>query len=121
MHQRFTYSTSAVYSQYHNVKQRREFYRKSWSFANAETLPAGNYEYPFEAMLSGTLPESVEGLPLPCWVVYRMKATIDRGILASNIYATKHVRVIRTFDPSALELVHNMVSPLSLLRCRSDN
>ncbi|MCJ1351070.1 MAG: hypothetical protein MMC33_001052 [Icmadophila ericetorum] len=93
-------------------KQEREFHRENWNFVNpgkghSETLPAGNYEYPFEAIVPGNMPESIEGLP-DSWIVYRMKATIDRGIWASNVYARKHIRIIRTFDPGALELAHAM-------------
>ena len=33
-----------------------------------------------------------------------MKATLHRGRLAKDIVARKHIRVIRTFDPDALEL-----------------
>lgn len=38
-----------------------------------------------------------------------MKATIDRGVLAHNVLARKHVRVVRTLDTAALELSHEMV------------
>ena len=75
---------------------------------SAETLPAGNYEYPFDMILPGSTPESVEGLQ-DSWVIYRMKATIERGILQQNSVARKQVRVIRTLDTAALELAHAMV------------
>ena len=71
-------------------------------------LPAGNYEYPFDMILPGSTPESIEGLP-ETWLVYRMKATIERGILQQNSVVRKQVRVIRTLDTGALELVHAMV------------
>ena len=95
------------------VKQEEEFLRKTWDFQNngkrsSEVLPAGNYEYPFEMILPGSTPESVEGLS-ESWVVYRMKATIERGILQQNQIARKQVRVIRTLDTAALELAHAMV------------
>ena len=95
------------------VKQEEEFLRKTWDFQNngkrsSEVLPAGNYEYPFEMILPGSTPESVEGLT-ESWVVYRMKATIERGILQQNQVARKQVRVIRTLDTAALELAHAMV------------
>ncbi|KAL9029661.1 MAG: hypothetical protein Q9196_002127 [Gyalolechia fulgens] len=37
-----------------------------------------------------------------------MKATVDRGVLAQNVLARKHVRIIRTLDTAALELSHEM-------------
>lgn len=95
------------------VRQDREHLHRDWAFVdpgknNSETLPAGNYEYPFEAVLPGDSPESVEGLP-DTWVIYRMKATVQRGRFAKDVQARKHLRVIRTFDESALELSHAMV------------
>ena len=65
--------------------------------------------------MPGNVPESLEGLKNG-WIIYRLKATIERGRFAKDVYARKHVRVIRTFDPSALELAHNMVCTVSLLR-----
>lgn len=95
------------------MKQEEEILRHCWAFVNpakgkTETLVAGNYEFPFELIIPGDTPESIEGLP-ECWVIYRMKATIDRGRLQQNIHARKHVRIIRTLDPAALELAHSMV------------
>ena len=92
--------------------------RKIWDFQssgkrNSENLPAGNYEYPFEMVLPGSTPESVEGLT-DTWIVYRMKATIERNILQQNLVARKQVRIIRTLDPAALELAHAMVIVLQL-------
>jgi len=96
------------------VKQEDEFLRKTWDFQNngkrsSEILPAGNYEYPFDMIIPGSTPESVEGLA-NTWIVYRMKATIERGILQQNPIARKQVRIIRTLDTAALELAHAMVN-----------
>ena len=87
--------------------------RRSWEFMNSgkrmgEILSAGNYEWPFEMILPGNTSESVEGLP-ESWVIYRMKAKIERGLLQQNAVSRRHVRVIRTLDLSSLELVHEMV------------
>ena len=62
-------------------------------------------------ILPGSTPESVEGLT-ETWLVYRMKATIERSILQQNLVARKQVRVIRTLDTGALELAHAMVISL---------
>ena len=95
------------------VKSDREHLREDWEFLESDkgqskTLRAGNYEYPFEAILPGTSPESVEGLP-DTWIIYRIKATVHRGRFAKDFVTRKHFRVIRTFDDSALELSHGMV------------
>ncbi|KAJ5081647.1 hypothetical protein NUU61_009911 [Penicillium alfredii] len=89
----------------------RVFYDKTWRFRDpgkgkTEVLAAGNYEYPFEVVLNGSMPESVEGLH-ETWVMYRFKAEIGRKY-AKDIVARKPLRIIRTLDPSALELSHAM-------------
>ncbi|KAI0483508.1 arrestin [Xylaria cf. heliscus] len=70
-------------------------------------LAPGNYEWPFELMLSGDTPESVEGL-YQTGITYALKATVSRGKLLKNLHATKRLRIIRTLGPSALELNHAM-------------
>jgi hypothetical protein len=51
--------------------------------------------------------ESVEGLQ-ESYIVYKLKATVARGKLAYDLHAHKPVRIVRTLDPSALELAHAM-------------
>lgn len=70
-------------------------------------LPAGNYEWPFEFIFSGSTAESVEGMT-ETYLTYKLKATVARGRLAYDLHTYKPVRVIRTLDPSALELAHAM-------------
>ena len=70
-------------------------------------MKADNYEFPFDIVLQGSLPESVEGLN-DTWIIYRFKAEIGRKY-AKDILIRKPLRIIRTLDPSALELAHAMV------------
>ncbi|CAL5868692.1 uncharacterized protein PFLUO_LOCUS2919 [Penicillium psychrofluorescens] len=89
----------------------RVFYEQTWRFRDpgkgkTEILAAGNYEYPFDIVLEGSMPESVEGLH-ETWVMYRFKAEIGRKY-AKDIVVRKPLRIIRTLDPSALELSHAM-------------
>jgi hypothetical protein len=77
------------------------------SSSRGTTLPAGNYEWPFELVIPGTMAESVEGLP-ESHIIYKLKASVARGKLAYDLHAYKPVRIIRTLDPSALELAHAM-------------
>lgn len=77
------------------------------SHGKSMTLPAGNYEYPFDFTLPGDTPESVEGIP-EASITYRLKATVGRGKLAYDLHAYKHLRIIRTLDTSALEFLHAM-------------
>lgn len=75
--------------------------------ARAITLPAGNYEWPFELELPGSTSESVEGLP-EASITYKLKATVARGKLAYDLHAYKRLRIIRTLESSALEFLHSM-------------
>ncbi|KAI9681842.1 MAG: hypothetical protein M1829_000587 [Trizodia sp. TS-e1964] len=94
------------------AKDESIFYEKDWIFADAgknkiETLPAGNYEYPFTVTIPGDTPESVEGLE-SSWIVYRMRASIDRGKFAHHLHTRKHLRIVRTLDAHDLALSHEM-------------
>ncbi|KKY17494.1 putative carbon catabolite repression protein [Phaeomoniella chlamydospora] len=89
----------------------RTFFEHTWSFVDpgkgkTEHLKPDNYEFPFDIVLEGTLPESVEGLH-DTWVIYRFKAEIGRKY-SKDIVVRKPLRIIRTLDPSNLELSHAM-------------
>ncbi|KAA8644362.1 hypothetical protein EYZ11_001385 [Aspergillus tanneri] len=89
----------------------RVFYEKTWSFRDpgkgkTEILPGDNYEYPFDVVLEGSMPESVEGLN-DTYITYRFKAEIGRKY-AKDIVVRKPLRIIRTLESSALELSHAM-------------
>lgn len=58
-------------------------------------------------MLPGDTCETLEGIP-EASISYRLKARVARSRLASDIQTYKHVRVIRTLEPSALEFLHAM-------------
>ncbi|KAF4967836.1 hypothetical protein FZEAL_10478 [Fusarium zealandicum] len=70
-------------------------------------LPSGNYEWPFECLIPGNTPETVEGVS-EASIIYRLKATISRGKLARHIYARKQFRVIRTLLLTSQEFMHSM-------------
>ncbi|SCU98980.1 LADA_0H16578g1_1 [Lachancea dasiensis] len=70
-------------------------------------LAKGNYEFPFSAILPGTLTESVEGLPNAS-VIYKVQATIERGKFTTDLIAKKHLRVVRTLTTDAVELSETM-------------
>ncbi|QLL33917.1 hypothetical protein HG536_0F02420 [Torulaspora globosa] len=73
------------------------------SSSHYHTLVKGNYEFPFSAILPGSIPESVEGLPNAS-VVYKLEATIERNKFYTDLICRKHLRVVRTLAPDALEL-----------------
>lgn len=73
------------------------------SSSNYHTLVKGNYEFPFSAILPGAITESVEGLPNAS-VVYKLESAIERMKFHTDLICRKHLRVVRTLSPDALEL-----------------
>lgn len=94
------------------IWRERQLLEKTWLFREApkgksEMLKPDNYEFPFDIVLDGSLAESIEGL-YDTWVTYRFKAEVGRKY-SKDLVARKPLRIIRTLDPSALELSHAMV------------
>lgn len=79
----------------------------SSSSNSSNTLPKGNYEFPFSTILPGHTLESVEGLP-GASLVYKLHACIERGRFSNEISTKKHIRILRTLTPDSLELVETM-------------
>lgn len=75
--------------------------------SHPHVLPEGNYIFPFSTILPGSMTESVEGLPNAS-VFYKLQATIERGKFASDISTKRHLRIVRTLTPDALELFETM-------------
>ncbi|GMG19413.1 unnamed protein product [Ambrosiozyma monospora] len=73
------------------------------SKSDTVTLQPGNYEFPFQAFLDGSIPESIEGLP-GCSLVYRLQSTIERGRFSSALVTKKLVHVVRTLTTDSSEL-----------------
>ncbi|CUM63438.1 uncharacterized protein PRCAT00001013001 [Priceomyces carsonii] len=73
------------------------------SLKGDQVLTPGNYEIPFNAILPGNMPESVDGLPGGA-VIYKMEATIDRGKFHNNMVTKRHLRIVRTLGSDAVEL-----------------
>lgn len=73
------------------------------SAKSTHVLVLGNYEFPFSAILPGTMPESVEGLP-GASVTYKLQSTLERGKFHAAMTTSKHVRVVRTMTTDAVEL-----------------
>lgn len=71
------------------------------------TLLQGNYEFPFSAILPGSLVESVEGLPNAS-ITYKLEANIERNKFYSDLICKKHIRVVRTLSTDAVELSETM-------------
>ncbi|KAK9450245.1 uncharacterized protein V1518DRAFT_413339 [Limtongia smithiae] len=98
-----------------NNRYEKVIYEHTWNFLEflegakntVHTVGQGNYEYPFEIVLPGSLSESVEGLDGGS-VVYKMKAVVERGRFANNLIRKKHIRIVRTLGPEALELSQTM-------------
>ncbi|KAJ1543858.1 Rog3p [Saccharomyces cerevisiae] len=76
---------------------------KGSSSPSSCTLDKGNYDFPFSAILPGSLPESVESLP-NCFVTYSIESVIERSKNYSDLICRKNIRVLRTISPAAVEL-----------------
>ncbi|CAI6489839.1 AIS_HP2_G0016380.mRNA.1.CDS.1 [Saccharomyces cerevisiae] len=76
---------------------------KGTSTPASHTLNKGNYDFPFSAILPGSLPESVESLP-NCFVTYSMESVIERSRNYSDLICRKNIRILRTISPAAVEL-----------------
>lgn len=111
VHMAYNTTSSSSLSGRRNASRDKTFFEQTWNFRDpgkgrVETLPSDNYEWPFDLVLDGTLPESVEGLK-DAYVVYRFKAEIGRR-RAKDIVIRKPLRLVRTLSPTALELSHAM-------------
>lgn len=92
------------------VKYDNVVYDHEWadlSDCDVTTLLAGNHEFPFDVVIPGSVEESVEGLE-GAQVIYKLIARIERGRFASDVVVKKHIRVVRTLTPDALELTQTM-------------
>lgn len=65
-------------------------------------INAGYHEWNFSFKIPSNMDQSVEGLPTN-WVVYNLKAHVDRGYMSKQLSATAHIRVIRTLGRDLLE------------------
>ncbi|KAF3909358.1 hypothetical protein AA313_de0200474 [Arthrobotrys entomopaga] len=51
-------------------------------------IPAGNHEYPFEWILNGNAPESVEGFK-EAGILWDIHAHLERSVLVSDAHTSK--------------------------------
>lgn len=68
----------------------------------SQLVPKGNYEFPFNVVLPGTITESVEGLPNAS-VIYKLEAVLERSN-TSDYIRHKPLRIVRTLRHDAVEL-----------------
>lgn len=68
----------------------------------AHKINAGYHEWNFSFKMPNDLDQSVEGLPTN-WIVYNLKASVDRGYMSKQLSASSHIRVIRTLGRDLLE------------------
>ncbi|RSM02428.1 hypothetical protein CDV31_010930 [Fusarium ambrosium] len=71
------------------------------------TLPAGNYEWPFNFILPGNTAETVEDIP-EARITYALKATITRPKLLRDVRTRKRLRVFRIPSPDTLEMMQSL-------------
>jgi len=65
-------------------------------------LDPGNHEFRFSFPLAGNTPESIEGLK-GSFIAYDIRAVGERGFTTKDLTANKHLRIVRTLGPDAME------------------
>jgi hypothetical protein len=68
----------------------------------AHKINAGYHEWDFSFKIPANLDQSVEGLP-STWIVYNLKASVERGYMSKQLSAAAHIRVIRTLGRDLME------------------
>ncbi|KIN07057.1 hypothetical protein OIDMADRAFT_77064, partial [Oidiodendron maius Zn] len=95
----------------HRIDKSIEFFSHNWpsltggepiSTSKDKFLPPGNYEWPFELVIDGSMTETIEGLT-DTYIKYNLKATVTRGKLAHDLHAWKPIRIFRTLGEEALD------------------
>ncbi|KAL3457673.1 hypothetical protein BJX64DRAFT_268432 [Aspergillus heterothallicus] len=84
-----------------------EFYKQSWQFHDVyrttpEVFPAGDYKYPFNVILEGSMPESIEGLK-DASIKYCFSVEIGRKH-GKNLSYERPLRVIRAPKPACTDI-----------------
>jgi arrestin-related trafficking adapter 4/5/7 len=64
----------------------------------------GVHEWPFRFDIPGDLDESVEGLT-SSYIIYELRAFVDRGYMSKDLATKKHIRIIRTLGRDIMESV----------------
>ncbi|RKF62453.1 HECT-type ubiquitin ligase-interacting protein creD [Erysiphe neolycopersici] len=80
----------------------------SESSSKGTIMHAGNYEWPFELIIPGSIAESVQGLR-ETYIVYNLKAKVARGKLAHDLVTWKPLRIIRTMESADADLSQPMI------------
>lgn len=85
-----------------------EFYKRTWEFHDSyrttpQVLPAGEYKLPFNVVLEGSLPESVEGVK-DASIAYMFTVEIGRKH-GRDVKFQKPLRVIRVPENGAQDMV----------------
>ncbi|KAI6245063.1 HECT-type ubiquitin ligase-interacting protein creD [Erysiphe necator] len=80
----------------------------SESSSKGTIMHSGNYEWPFELIIPGSIAESVQGIR-ETYIVYNLKAKVARGKLAHDLVTWKPVRIIRTMESADADLSQPMI------------
>lgn len=74
---------------------------------NARAAAPPALELPFEVVIPGDTPESVEGMQNGS-LVYRLQAVVERGRFTNSLVGRKLVRIVRTLGSDSFELTQTM-------------
>nr|CAG8542492.1 12669_t:CDS:2 [Entrophospora candida] len=99
-------------AQYHH-SERRTLFQHDWIFLPAEknyhVLKPDNYQWDFELVLPGTLPETIDVCEKNNYINYTLKAIAERHTFATNLQTRRTVKIQRCLLPTSLDLIQSVV------------
>lgn len=99
-----TVTPQPISQKQHFLTEHLTLFPVSGSHTKAHKINAGAHEWDFKFKMPSHLDESVEGLPTN-YIIYNLKASVDRGYMSKPLLATSHIRVIRTLARDLMETV----------------
>ncbi|CAI6331808.1 unnamed protein product [Periconia digitata] len=99
-----TVTPQPISQKQHFLTEHLTLFPVSGSPVKAHKINAGTHEWDFKFKMPSKLDESVEGLPTN-YIIYTLKATVDKGYISKPLTATSHIRVIRTLARDLMDVV----------------
>ena len=97
------HSRSSSHTSLTNVPQLPRTKSTSSIFFSDSVLQPGNYEFPFQTILDGSIPETIFDHSYGS-LVYRIQCTIERGRFSNPIITRKLVNIVRTLSSDNQDL-----------------
>lgn len=99
-----TVTPQPIAQKQHFLVENLSLFPVSGSPTKSHKINAGTHEWEFKFKMPANLDESVEGLPTN-YIIYNLKASVDKGYMSKPLTATSHIRVIRTLGRDLMDSV----------------